>query len=152
MARESNRRGFLRTAAGGMIGLAVAERGAFADRSAAATVAAPEDLPPGITRTWLAPAYWANRLQDWRLSGGRIECLQGTKDNSGRTVSVLTRELVAGNVAATIAVRTGTLAAGAGFSGFVVGAGGGALDYRAAALVMRAGGIGGGIFCTYGSR
>jgi alkaline phosphatase D len=152
MARESNRRGFLRTAAGGMIGLAAAERGAFADRSAAATVAAaPEDLPTGITRTWLAPAYWANRLQDWRLSGGRIECLQGGKDDGGRTVSVLTRELVAGNVAATIAVRTGTLAAGAGFSGFVVGAGGGALDYRAAALVMRAGGIGGGIFCTYES-
>ena len=93
MGRESNRRGFLRTAAGGIVGLAVAERGAFSDRSTAATVAAPEDLPSGITRTWLAPAYWANRLQDWRLSGGRIECLQSAKDDGGRTVSVLTREL-----------------------------------------------------------
>jgi alkaline phosphatase D len=151
LGRERNRRGFLRTAAGGLAGLVLAERGAFAVAEAAKAAAVAEDLPPGITRTWLAPAYWANRLQDWRLSAARIECLQGGKDDGGRTVSVLTRELVAGDVAASISVRTGTLAGGGGFSGILVGAGGGLIDYRGAALVGRAGGTGGGIFCTYES-
>jgi alkaline phosphatase D len=70
-----------------------------------------------------------------RLNAGRIECLQAAKTNGCRTVSVMTRELVAGQTAATITARTGTLAVGAGFSGFLVGAGAGLLDYRAAALV-----------------
>src|SRR5438552_18628870 len=26
-------------------------------------------------RVWLGPEYWANPLQDWRLAGGRIECV-----------------------------------------------------------------------------
>jgi alkaline phosphatase D len=66
-----------------------------------------------------------------------------------RTVAVLTRELVAGDQPATIGVRTGTLAAGEGFSGFLVGTGAGRLDHRAAALVQGASGQGGGILCTY---
>ena len=66
-----------------------------------------------------------------------------------RTVAVLTRELVAGNRPARIGVRTGLLAGGEGFSGFLVGAGGGRLDHRAAALVQGASGEGGGILCTY---
>ena len=48
-----------------------------------------------------------------------------------------------------IGVRTGLLAAGEGFSGFLVGAGGGRLDHRAAAMVQGASGEGGGILCTY---
>jgi alkaline phosphatase D len=148
---ESDRRGFLRAAAAGAASLTLMLRGAFWGSSKASAAAAPEALPAGITRTWLAPAYWANRLQDWRLNAGRIECLQAAKTNGCRTVSVMTRELVAGQTAATITARTGTLAVGAGFSGFLVGAGAGLLDYRAAALVGCAGGTGGGILCTYES-
>ena len=151
MGYESNRRGFLRAAAAGVAGLALTLRGAFWGSSKASAAAAPEALPAGITRTWLAPAYWANRLQDWRLHAGRIECLQATVTNGGRTVSVMTREMVPGQTAATITARTGTLAGGAGFSGFLVGAGAGQLDYRAAALVGCAGGTGGGILCAYES-
>ena len=66
-----------------------------------------------------------------------------------RTVAVLTRELVAGDLPARIGVRTGLPAAGEGFSGFLVGAGGGRLDHRAAAMVQGASGEGGGILCTY---
>jgi alkaline phosphatase D len=66
-----------------------------------------------------------------------------------RTVAVLTRELVAGDRPARIGVRTGLLAEGEGFSGFLVGAGSGALDHRAAALVQGAPGEGGGILCVY---
>jgi alkaline phosphatase D len=64
-------------------------------------------------------------------------------------VAVLTRDLVAGDRPARIGVRTGLLAGGEGFSGFLVGAGGGRLDHRAAALVQGASGEGGGILCTY---
>jgi alkaline phosphatase D len=114
-----------------------------------AGLAAVDRLPTDRTRTWLGPAYWANRLQDWRLHGGRLECVAATGPMRTRTVAVLTRELVAGDLPARIGVRTGTLAAGEGFSGFLVGAGGGRLDHRAAALVQGASGVGGGILCTF---
>lgn len=108
-----------------------------------------DSIPTGVTRTWLAPQYWANRVADWRLTDGRIEAL--TANAGGRTVGVLTRQLVVGDSPGALAVRTGTLATGAGFSGFLVGAGGGALDWRAAALVMAASGQGGGLLATYDS-
>ena len=106
-------------------------------------------VPTDRTRTWLGPAYWANRLQDWRLHQGRLECVAATGPMRTRTVAVLTRELVAGDLPARIGARTGLMAGGEGFSGFLVGAGGGRLDHRAAALVQGASGDGGGILCTY---
>jgi alkaline phosphatase D len=115
-----------------------------------AGLAAVGELPTDRTRTWLGPAFWANRLQDWRLHQGRLECVAGTGPMRTRTVAVLTRELVAGDQPARIGVRTGTLAAGKGFSGFLVGTGAGRLDHRAAALVQGASGEGGGILCTFG--
>jgi alkaline phosphatase D len=108
-----------------------------------------EAAPTDRTRTWLGPSWWANRLQDWRLHQGRLECVAATGPMRTRTVAVLTRELVAGDLPARIGVRTGLLAAGQGFSGFLVGAGAGRLDHRAAALVQGASGEGGGILCTF---
>jgi len=120
-------------------------------QSAAATSLETVDaLPTGITRTWIGPSFWANRLQDWRLHDGQIECLTGASGDEVRTVAVLTRELVAGAESAHMSVRTGLLddAGDGGFCGFLVGAGGGALDYRAAALVQKASGAGGGLLCV----
>ncbi len=108
-----------------------------------------DSVPRGVSRTWLAPQYWANRLADWRLSGGRLECV--TAGVGGRTVGVLTRSIPAGDVSGSLSVRTGTLAAGPGFSGFVVGTGAGDLDWRAAALVAGPSGIGGGLLAVYDS-
>jgi alkaline phosphatase D len=108
-----------------------------------------EAVPTDRTRTWLGPPWWANRLQDWRLHQGRLEWVAATGPMRTRTVAVLTRELVAGDLPARIGVRTGLLAPRPGFSAFLLGAGGGRLDHRAAALVQGASGQGGGILCTY---
>ncbi|MBI4476392.1 MAG: hypothetical protein HY654_04415, partial [Acidobacteria bacterium] len=94
------------------------------NRSAQSTPDTPlqivDDLPAGITRTWIGPSFWANRLQDWRLHDGRIECLTGAAGDEVRTVAVLTREIVAGAESAHVSVRTGLLedAGGGGFCGF----------------------------------
>jgi alkaline phosphatase D len=114
----------------------------------------PVEAPPGgVTRPWLGPSYWANRLQDWRLHDGRLECLTGAAGDEVRTVAVLTREVRSGAGSVHCRVRAGLMTdpGAAGFCGFLIGAGGGDLDYRAAALVQKASGIGGGLLCTYES-
>jgi alkaline phosphatase D len=159
-----NRRNFLKAGAGGAVAGLLAWRlwpwrrpVGTPTPPPAAPVAPPaglarvDALPTDRTRTWLGPTYWANRLQDWRLHLGRLECVTTSGPMRTRTVAVLTRELAATDRPATIGVRTGTLAPGAGFSGFLVGAGAGRLDHRAAALVQGASGEGGGILCTYDS-
>ncbi|HET7474686.1 MAG TPA: alkaline phosphatase D family protein [Dermatophilaceae bacterium] len=135
-------------AAAGWVAAIGTDRGAGA--SAADVVLTRVDaVPTTLTRTWLAPEYWANRVGDWRLSSGRIESL--TSGSGGRTVGVLTRRITSGDLAGAISMRTGTLASGTGFSGFLVGTGGGALDWRAAAVVMAASGRGGGLIAAYDS-
>jgi alkaline phosphatase D len=108
-------------------------------------------LPDSVTRHWLGPALWGNRLQDWRVHDGRIECLRGGEGYEVRTVALLTREIVAGDRPGHFRVRTGLLdgATSGGFCGFLIGVGGDDLDYRAAALAQRGSGIGGGLLCTY---
>jgi len=44
----------------------------------------------GLDRVWIGADFWANRLQDWRVSEGRLECLVSAYD---RYVSLLTRNL-----------------------------------------------------------
>lgn len=31
-------------------------------------------------QTWAGPGYWANRLQDWRVNNGRVECINGSRE------------------------------------------------------------------------
>lgn len=150
--QQIRRRGLLQGALG-VIATPVVAAWARAGRGNAAPVVGaaltPVEVPPAqLTRTWLGPSYWANRLGDFRLTQGRMECLDAGRL---RSVSVLTRELNGSAGSATISVRTGTLASGAGFSGFLVGAGAGQLDYRAAALVQAAAGTNGGLLCVYDS-
>ena len=146
-----SRRSFL-TAAAEATAVAVGSSIVKTSESAAAavTLTRVDALPTGVTRTWLAPQYWANRLADWRLTAGRIESLTASR-SGGHTVGVLTRQMATGDTAAAISVRTGTLAAGQGFSGFLIAAGGGQLHWKAAALVMAASGRGGGLLATYDS-
>ncbi len=91
-------------------------------------------------RDWAGPEFWANRLQDWRVREGRLECVGG---GPLRTVHLLTRRLGpgGGDLEARVQLGTlGTVAADsvAGGAGFLIGAGRG-LDYRAAALIHHGG-------------
>ena len=62
---------------------------------------------PQLRRTWVGPEFWANRLQDWHIAEGRLECLNGRM--AERTVHLLTHRIAerAGDVQLT--VRTGLI-------------------------------------------
>lgn len=32
----------------------------------------------GLERVWVGPEYYANRLQDWRVRNGRLECIEAS--------------------------------------------------------------------------
>lgn len=100
---------------------------------------------------WLGPEYWANRLQDWRLEGGRAECVRARLPM--RTLHLLTwrSENLRGDLEMRVRVGRadgdGELPAAA-FAGVLVGAGSSELDPRAACLVQSAPGPDGG--CVFG--
>lgn len=95
---------------------------------------------------WLGKNFWANRLQDWQLKHGIIECRNGETNSHGRTVHILTRDLNAKPKPARLRATLHKLSSdGTGFGGFLIGAGGGELDYRSAALIHYAGGENGGL-------
>ncbi len=64
--------------------------------------------PAGVERVWAGPEYWANRLQDWRIKDGRLECLLAAPD---RNVHVLTRRLGPANADLSLRVRAAVAAA-----------------------------------------
>ena len=102
-----------------------------------------------VDRVWIGPDFWANRLQDWRLRGGRLELADYAATMPLRTVHLLTHRLTADGTAS-LRVRTGILGDAEAVtptaeSGFLIGAGQG-MDYRAAALIHRNGGPGAGLF------
>jgi alkaline phosphatase D len=150
---DLTRRGFL-AAGGAAVGALAFTPGL--DSPAAASPQTPGGdgvvgpLAQGVRRPWLGPDFWANRLQDWQVADGRIESIARPGPHRLRTVAVLTRELTGGGPAF-LRVCTGTLASGGGFSGFLLGAGAGRLDPRAAALVQGPSGDGGGLLAVYGS-
>ena len=87
--------------------------------------------PDAVVRTWLGPDFWANRLQDWEIADGRIECLI---TDSNRNVNLLTCELTekAGeiNVSADLGVLADLPVSDQNWVGFRLGARGRFNDYR----------------------
>src|SRR4051794_1910668 len=83
-------------------------------------------------RVWLGPEYWANPLQDWRIAGGRIECVNAAPN---RNVHLLTRQLgeQPGDLAMSVKIGRvggGMIGAGKGSAGFRIGTMGPLRDYR----------------------
>ena len=85
-------------------------------------------------RVWAGPSYWANRLQDWQVNEGRLECIQRQARYPMRTLHLLTHQLNgdAGHLA--VSVRAGLIddeqVDEQAAVGLLLGAGGGEMDYR----------------------
>lgn len=97
------------------------------------------DWPENVTRYYIGPEYWANRVEDWRIHDGRLECINGRRPL--RTVHLLTHRLAgragkmkmrvtAGLIGSDAAVDT------ASWCGFLIGAGPLEPDCRARALAF----------------
>lgn len=94
-----------------------------------------------LTRPWVGPDFFGNRLLDWRLANGRIECLTGTRNKPMRTLHLLTRTIGDQPGECEISVRTGPVEwstdaplTAETWTGFLIGAGGDHVDYRISAL------------------
>ncbi len=88
--------------------------------------------PAGVERTWVGRDFWSNRLQDWRIADGRLECVHSGGD---RNVHLLTRQLGEGKGELRIGVRLGRLVEegrrqSPGWAGFRAGVLGEWRDYR----------------------
>jgi hypothetical protein len=91
-----------------------------------------EHFPDGVARTWIGPQYWANRLQDWELNDGRLECITSQPN---RNVNILTWRLKDEPGTFVFTIKTGLLneeLAGndAYWMGMRIGARGRFYDYR----------------------
>ncbi len=94
----------------------------------------------GIERTWIGPEYFANRLQDWRLSDGRVECIEASLGRPIRVLHVLPLELNETQTDFEIEVQLGTIESAKtgtpdSWAGFLIGSGGKHVDYRLTAMV-----------------
>src|SRR5262245_57550054 len=83
-------------------------------------------------RVWLGAEYWANPLQDWRIAGGRIECIKAAPN---RNVHLLTRQLGEQPGDLQMSVRIGRVGGGKisdgkGSAGFRIGVMGPLREYR----------------------
>lgn len=96
-------------------------------------------------RSWAGPLFWANRLQDWRVQGGRLEAVKALPM---RTAHLLTATSRPASGELEISVRMGFLPGedDSGAGGILLGAGGPDMDHRRAALIHHSPGPGGGLF------
>ncbi len=104
-------------------------------------------------RTWVGKQYWANRLHDWQIKDGRLECVESRANHPMRTVHLVTHTMGAKTIAFEMSVHTGTIGPAESVSpraatGFLFGiqAGAGTPDPRAAAIVHANPGPGAGYF------
>jgi alkaline phosphatase D len=102
-------------------------------------------------RIWTGPEYWANRLQDWQIENGKLECINGNEPK--RTLHLLTHYLTE---------RPGSLQMQAGvgllkkiyseeenvYCGFLICAGSVDMDYRRRAIIHGTHGNKGGLIAA----
>lgn len=107
--------------------------GAFAVDASAQPDAFTSDWQNTPDRVWIGPEFWANPMEDWRVSDGRIECVRG---GAGRSVHVLTRQLSEKTGDMEMSVVVGLLEKGkqGGNAGFLFGIADEIEDYRARLL------------------
>ena len=111
--------------------------------------------PRGVERVWIGPEYNANRLQDWRISDGRLECLEASERQPIRTVHLLTAVLDDSPRPFQVQVRLGPLEPVGepheqSWTGLLLGVGGAHVDYRLSALAHHKPAADGGILIAVG--
>ncbi|MDX2245290.1 MAG: alkaline phosphatase D family protein [Bacteroidia bacterium] len=104
----------------------------FSCRQEEETIPAFSSLWPNTQRTFLGPDYWANRLQDWQIRNGRLECLVS---GPNRNVYLLTHELHPDTATTEMRIRLGFTNLSAksypqNWAGFRLGVKGKFDDYR----------------------
>jgi hypothetical protein len=104
-------------------------------------------------RPWPGADWYANRVQDWRVRAGQVECVYGDDRLAGRTLHLLTRRVSpAGQepvgLEVNIALRGDGALASKACAGVLVAMGGTATDYRATALVQQVPAAGGGLLLS----
>jgi len=84
---------------------------------------------------WAGPGYWANRLQDWQVSGNRVQCINGARDRLTLHRPGTSIRGNGGNFSLSVrsGVNTGTSTAGSR-AGLLLG-GAPNVDWRGALLV-----------------
>ncbi len=96
-------------------------------------------IPAGVSRAWVGPEFFANRLADWRLEGGGVHCLEAGRRRGLRTLHWLTRSVLPGPGQLRLEVVVDSpLEHGwheGAMAGFLVGAGGEHVDPRLTAMV-----------------
>src|SRR5437588_6557821 len=90
MSEQINRREFIQETAAATAAAAVVAAQPVAAQTAPARAGFFSQWNNALDRVWLGPEYWANPLQDWRVAGGRIECVKAAPN---RNVQLLTRQL-----------------------------------------------------------
>lgn len=108
-------------------------------------------------RMWVGPSYWGNRLHDWEVSGGRLECVGDARRLRMRTLHLLTHRIKEDSGTFEMEVFVTGIAPESGMpadaaTGFLIGVGGSTMDYRAAAIIHGAPGPGGGYFAGINGR
>jgi alkaline phosphatase D len=102
-------------------------------------------------RYWIGPEYWANRLQDWQINNGKLECINGREPL--RTVHLIHQCLVdkPGNLEMHITlgkIQGSNMLLENEWTGFMLGAGDLTMDYRRRAIIHRNHGKAGGFIAA----
>jgi len=83
-------------------------------------------------RVWIGPQFWANPMEDWRLSSGRVECMNS---KPGRNLHLLTHQLLeSGSFEASVTIGLQSGSQGSGMAGFELGIQSELGDYRSSLL------------------
>lgn len=109
------------------------------------------ELPSDITQHWISPDFWGNRLDDWQLRQGRIECLH--PKNQIRTLHILSREISRKRGKFTMEMQLGlinkkTQLKSGDFCGFLIACGDPELDTKDRMIVHNSYGKKGGIIAA----
>ncbi|MFG0255540.1 MAG: alkaline phosphatase D family protein [Rhodopirellula sp. JB053] len=99
-------------------------------------------------RHWPGPEFWANRLQDWGIVDGQLQCEPQYGGNDWRTVHLLTHDLNDSGSQFTIELQTE--ATPEGRVGILFAGGEGQLNYKQASMIQGIPGLGGGFVVDMG--